>query len=165
MLIAPTARAGGQNTLQMATSLAYPVGDVILVVGVASLLLRGVPAGARRALSLIAGALCLFVIGDSLYAYATLHSVFANSDALNVTYAVALALFVLAARCQRSVTPGAVGASRRRRVSWMPYVAVAAGFIVPPCLGALRDVRYAGDRSSGNGPGGPGVRATAAQPA
>ena len=62
VLIAPTARAGGQSTLQMATSLAYPVGDVILVVGVASLLLRGVPASARRALSLIAGALCLFVV-------------------------------------------------------------------------------------------------------
>ena len=130
VLIAPTARAGGQSTLQMATSLAYPVGDVILVVGVASLLLRGVPASARRALSLIAGALCLFVIGDSLYAYVTLHGVFANSDALNVTYAVALALFVLAARCQRSVAPGAVGVVRRRRVSWMPYVAVAAGFVV-----------------------------------
>ena len=60
----------------------------------------------------------------------TLHGVFANSDALNVTYAVALALFVLAARCQRSVAPGAVEVIRRRRVSWMPYVAVTAGFIV-----------------------------------
>ena len=85
---------------------------MILIVGVASLLLRGVPASARRALSLIAGALCLFVIGDSLYAYVTLHGVFANSDALNVTYAVALALFVLAARCQRSAD-----ARRRRRSS------------------------------------------------
>jgi two-component system cell cycle response regulator len=130
VLIAPTARAGGQNTLQMAVTLAYPVGDVILVVGVASVLLRGVPASARRALSLVAGALCLFVIGDTLYAYVTLHGVFANSDALNVTYAVALALFVLAARCQRPVTPGTEDVLRRRRVSWMPYVAVAAGFVV-----------------------------------
>jgi two-component system, cell cycle response regulator len=130
VLIAPTARAGGQSTLQMAVTLAYPVGDVILVVGVASLLLRGVPASARQALSLVAGALCLFVIGDSLYAYVTLHGVFANSDALNVTYAVALALFVLAARCQRPVTPGTEEVIRRRRVSWMPYVAVAGGFVV-----------------------------------
>ena len=49
VLIAPTARAGGQSTLQMAFSLAYPVGDVILIVGVASLLLRGVADSTRRA--------------------------------------------------------------------------------------------------------------------
>jgi two-component system, cell cycle response regulator len=130
VLIAPTARAGGQSTVQMAFSLAYPVGDVILAVGVASVLLRGVPDGTRRALSLVAGALCLFIIGDALYAYVTLHGVFANSNALNVTYAVALALFVLAARCQRPAGAGAADRIRPRRISWMPYVAVASGFVV-----------------------------------
>jgi two-component system cell cycle response regulator len=130
VLIAPTARAGGQSTVQMAVSLAYPVGDVILIVGVASLLLRGVPDGTRRALWLVAAALCLFVIGDALYAYVSLHSVFADSDALNVTYALAFALFVLAALCQRPATVGTADVVVRRGVSWMPYVAVAAGFVV-----------------------------------
>jgi len=130
VLIAPTARAGGQSTLQMAVSLAYPVGEVILIVGVASLLLRGVPDSTRRALWLVAVALCLFVIGDTLYAYVTLHGVFAMSDALNVTYALAFALFVLAARCQRPAEAGTVDVIRQRRVSWMPYVAVASGFVV-----------------------------------
>jgi two-component system cell cycle response regulator len=130
VLIAPTARAGGQSTLQMAFSLAYPVGDVILIVGVASLLLRGVADTTRRALWLVTGALCLFVIGDALYAYVTLHGVFDNSNALNVTYALAFALFVLAARCQRPGKAGTEGVIRRRGVSWMPYVAVASGFAV-----------------------------------
>ena len=130
LLIAPTARAGGQSTLQMAVSLAYPVGDVILIVGIASLLLRGVARSTRRALWLAAVALGLFVIGDVLYAYVALHGVFANSDPLNVTYALAFALFVLAARCQRPVDAGPEGVTRQRGVSWMPYAAVAAGFIV-----------------------------------
>jgi two-component system, cell cycle response regulator len=130
VLIAPTARAGGQSGLQMAASLAYPVGDVILIVGLASVLLRGVPDSTRRALSLIAVALCLFVVGDALYAYVALHGVFANTDALNVTYAVALALFVLAARCQRPVEAQTAEVIRARRMSWMPYVAVASGFVV-----------------------------------
>ena len=78
----------------------------------------------------MAAALCLFVIGDALYAYVTLHGVFANSDALNVTYAVALGLFVLAARCQRPAEAGTANAPRQRGVSWMPYVAVASGFVV-----------------------------------
>jgi two-component system cell cycle response regulator len=130
VLIAPTARAGGQNTLQMVASLAYPVGDVILIVGVASLLLRGVPASTRRALWLVAVALCLFVIGDALYASVTLHGEFAMSDALNVTYALAFALFILAARCQRPTEAGTADVIRQRRVSWMPYLAVASGFLV-----------------------------------
>jgi two-component system, cell cycle response regulator len=131
VLIAPTARAGGQSTLQMAFSLAYPVGDVILIVGVASaLLLQGVADSTRRALWLVTAALCLFVIGDALYAYVTLHGVFASSDALNITYAMAFVLFILAARCQRPVDAAVPEFIKPARVSWMPYTAVAAGFAV-----------------------------------
>src|SRR3984957_12047205 len=124
VLIAPTARAGGQSTLQMAFSLAYPVGDVILIVGVASLLLRGVAESTRRALWLVTAALCLFVIGDVLYAYVTLHGVFASSDALNLTYAIAFALFILAARCQGHANEAVPQLIRSRQVSWVPYIAV-----------------------------------------
>ncbi len=130
VLIAPTARAGGQSTLQMAFSLAYPVADVILIVGVASLLLRGVPESMRRALWLVTAALCMFVIGDVLYAYVTLHGVFADSNALNLTYAVAFALFILAARCQSPADASAARVIRPPGVSWVPYIAVSAGFAV-----------------------------------
>jgi two-component system, cell cycle response regulator len=129
-LIVPTADAGGQNTLQMAFSLAYPVGDVILIVGVVSLLLRGVADSERRALWLVTGGLCLFVIGDVLYAYVTLHGVFSDSSALNITYAVAFALFILAARCQGQADTTAAKLIKAPRVSWVPYMAVAAGFAV-----------------------------------
>jgi diguanylate cyclase (GGDEF)-like protein len=133
LLIEPTARAGGQSTLQMAISLAYPVGDMILLVGVASLLLRGVAGSMRAALWLVTAGLCLFVVGDVLYAYVSLHGGFANGDALDITYVVALSLFVLAARWQPSVdatASAATGAVRSQGVSWMPYLAVAAGFSV-----------------------------------
>ncbi|MEA2286486.1 MAG: hypothetical protein QOJ21_2529 [Solirubrobacteraceae bacterium] len=133
LLIEPTAHAGGQSTLQMAFSLAYPVGDMILIVGVASLLLRGVAGSMRRVLWLVTAALCLFVVGDVLYAYVTLHGVFENGDALDITYVVALALFVLAARCQAPVTatgPPPTEPVMSQRVSWVPYLAVAAGFSV-----------------------------------
>jgi diguanylate cyclase (GGDEF)-like protein len=130
VLIEPTARAGGQSTLQMAFSLAYPVADVILIVGVASLLLRGVADSRRRALWLVTAALCLFVIGDVLYAYVSLHGVFTDSSALNLTYAVAFALFILAARCQGPADSVVTELIKPPRVSWMPYIAVGAGFAV-----------------------------------
>ena len=130
VLIAPTARAGGQDTLQMMFSLAYPVGDVILIVGVASLLLRGAADSTRRSLWLVTAALCLFVIGDSLYAYVTLHGAFTTSDALNVTYAMAFVLFIVAAHCQGPADGAMPQLIRPRQVSWMPYIAVASGFAV-----------------------------------
>ena len=130
LLIAPTARSGGQSTLQMGFSLAYPVGDVILVVGIASVLLRGVPVIMRRALWLVTVALCMAVVGDALSAYVTLHGVNAHSNALNVFYVVSLALFILAARCRGLAQAGAAEVVRTQRVSWMPYVAVVSGFAV-----------------------------------
>jgi signal transduction histidine kinase len=130
LIIGPTASAGGQSAVQMAFSIAYPVGDLILIVGLAWLLLRGVPANTRRALRLLAAGLGLFVIGDLLYGYATLHDGFGGGDALNATYYVGLALFILAARSQWTGTADAeaVGDTRASGISWMPYLGVAAGF-------------------------------------
>jgi diguanylate cyclase (GGDEF)-like protein len=87
----------------------------------------------RTALWLLIAGLCLFVVGDVLYAYVTLHGVFENGDALEITYAVALALFIVAARSQApATTTGSAPTepARSQRVSWMPYIAVAAGFSV-----------------------------------
>jgi diguanylate cyclase (GGDEF)-like protein len=83
----------------------------------------------RGALWLLTAGLCLFVVGDVLYAYVTLHGVFENGDALDTTYVLALAVFVLAARSQAtgSAPPGPASS---QRVSWVPYLAVAAGFSV-----------------------------------
>jgi two-component system cell cycle response regulator len=49
---------------------------------------------------------------------------------LNVTYALAFALFVLATRCQGSADTRRSQVIKPPRVSWMPYSAVAAGFAV-----------------------------------
>jgi two-component system, cell cycle response regulator len=78
----------------------------------------------------VTAALCLFVIGDSLYAYVTLHGAFTTSDALNVTYAMAFVLFIVAAYCQGPADGGMPELIRPRQVSWMPYIAVASGFAV-----------------------------------
>src|SRR5664279_2611347 len=47
--LGPTLAAGGQGGVAMAVSLAYPLGDMVLLVGVAALLFRGAPAGMRGA--------------------------------------------------------------------------------------------------------------------
>jgi signal transduction histidine kinase len=128
LVLGPTTQAGG-DTLQLVFSVAYPVGDMILIVGLASVLLRDTTDSTRRALWLLAGGLVLFVAGDVVYAYATLHGTFSGGDALNLTYYVAFALFAVAAwrvrfgSGERDTQP-----PRRRGVSWVPYLGVASGF-------------------------------------
>jgi hypothetical protein len=69
LVLGPTAKAGG-DPLQMVFSVAYPVGDMILIVGLASVHLRGVRERTRRALWLLAGGLVLFVVAFALFAAA-----------------------------------------------------------------------------------------------
>ncbi len=131
LVLGPTLRAGGQSPVQMAFSVAYPVGDMIVIVGVASLLLRGVSRAMRSALWYLTAGLCLFVVGDVIYAYVTLHGLFQNGDLLDTTYVVAFALFALAAARARSDTSGSVAQTRREpRVSWPPTLGAAAGVVV-----------------------------------
>jgi signal transduction histidine kinase len=131
LVLGPTTQAG-EDPLQMLFSVAYPVGDMILIVGLASVLLRDTTDSTRRALWLLAGGLVLFVAGDVVYAYATLHGTFSGGDALNLTYYVAFALFAVAAWRVRFGSSERDAQPRRhhRRVSWMPYLGVASGFAV-----------------------------------
>ncbi len=131
LVLGPTARAGGQSPVQMAFSIAYPVGDMIVIAGVASLLLRGVSRTMRSARWYLTAGLRLFVVGDVIYAYVTLHGLLQNGDLLDTTYVVAFALFALAAARARAETGGTISPSRRdARASWFPTFGAGAGVIV-----------------------------------
>jgi signal transduction histidine kinase len=78
----------------------------------------------------------------------TLHGVFDNTDLLNIAYALRLALLVLAARAARRrrwATP-----PPSRRISWLPYAAVAAGFAML-LLAEITRRAIAGRRGRGDG--------------
>ncbi|MDQ1495027.1 MAG: hypothetical protein QOG69_1510 [Actinomycetota bacterium] len=127
--LGPTIAAGGQSPASMAVSMAYPVGDMVLLVGLAALLFRGAPAGMRASLNLVGLALAGFVVTDLCYGWVTLHGGYEGGDLVDAGWMVALALFVFAATAQPHA--GAVPASRpqfvgRKRVSWLPYLGLAA---------------------------------------
>jgi diguanylate cyclase (GGDEF)-like protein len=130
VVLGPTAVEGGPSVLQDVFSIAYPVGDIVLLVGLASVLLRQAPSSAQRSLQFIAVGLLLYVVGDLIYGYITLHSVYHGGDPVDTFYMVAIALFAVAGAAQ----PTAVAAPAvriepaRPRVSWAPYLASALGF-------------------------------------
>jgi diguanylate cyclase (GGDEF)-like protein len=128
VVLGPTVVQSGSDALETAFSIAYPVGDMILLVGLGSVLLRGV-GGAASVLRLIAGGLVCFVAADLVYGYIALHSTFEAGDPVDALWMMAMALFAVAGAAQVSSESATdVVARTGRRASWAPYLGVAAGF-------------------------------------
>jgi diguanylate cyclase (GGDEF)-like protein/PAS domain S-box-containing protein len=128
LVLGPTVVVGGESALQVGFSVAYPAGDMVLVVGLASVLMRGSAASARWALRLLVAGVVLFVVGDLVYGYVTLHSSYQSGDAIDTAWIVALALMAIAGTTQRASDDGEAIATTRESVGWLPPAAVAFGF-------------------------------------
>jgi diguanylate cyclase (GGDEF)-like protein len=130
---AQTLADGGQSTLQMIVSMAYPAGDLALLAGLVITLLLWSPWAIRPALALIAMGLAMFVAADLVYSYALLHDGYVSGGPIDALWIVALGLFALAATTvgkARSEQPEGVIPDREnteKRASWLPLAALAIG--------------------------------------
>jgi diguanylate cyclase len=129
VVLGPTALAGG-DPLQAAFSVAYPVGDMVLLVALASALLRGTAPSARRPLQLLASGIAAYIAADLVYGWITLHSSYQGGDPVDTLWMVAIALTAVAPAAQRAVSEPEQIAPAHNRVGVLPYVAVALGFAV-----------------------------------
>lgn len=136
LVLAQTVTEGGQSTLQMLVSVAYPIGDLALLAGLGVVLLRWSPATLRTPLSLIAAGLAMFIVADIVYSYAVLHDGYSSGGPIDTLWVGAMALFALAAMSQQTALPGApetVVPNREiseQRVGWVPFVALGIGGLV-----------------------------------
>ncbi|HTR72072.1 MAG TPA: HAMP domain-containing sensor histidine kinase [Solirubrobacteraceae bacterium] len=155
LVLGPTAEAGGQDTLATAVSVAYPMGDLILLAGLAAVLLRSSPAILRTPLLLIAAGMSASIVADAVYGYGVLHGTYTNGDPIDTLYVAEFLLFALAAIAQlrpgsleylgpgdpnaialgqgdqNAIDPFARAREWRQpapRASWLPYVSVATAF-------------------------------------
>jgi diguanylate cyclase (GGDEF)-like protein len=129
VVLGPTVVKSGSDVLQTAFSVAYPVGDMILLVGLGSVLLR---AGASNpaVLRLIAAGLVCFVAADLAFGYISLHATYQSGNPVDMLWMAAMALFAVAGAAQPSAQTDAEPQAehRLRSASWAPYIAVAAAF-------------------------------------
>ncbi len=130
VVLGPTAVEGGSSTLQTAFSVAYPVGDMVLLVGLATLLLGQLLHSSRLALGFLAAGLVFFVAADLVYGYITLHSTYTGGDPVDALWMVAIAFLAMAGAAQRPVDgPEEIPfAAEQQRLSRIPNFAVAVGF-------------------------------------
>jgi diguanylate cyclase (GGDEF)-like protein/PAS domain S-box-containing protein len=150
-LLRPALATLDPNPLGAALSLGYPIGDLVLLFGMAALALRR-PAGIEpRALAALVGGLGLMFVADVGYGELTLAGSFGVDRWPDVGYLSSSLLIALAGYLQMHAartraTPQSAGLSR-----WLlalPYVGLAAGYgtVIALTLGAvsgeLREVLF-----------------------
>lgn len=122
-----------RTPLETITSVAYPVGDMILLVALGTTLLRGAAPQTQRILRPMALAIAIFVVADLAYGYIVLHSVYHDGDPINTLYMLAFACFTAAALRQRVLTRAGEIPDHHTQgthASWLPYMAIAAGMAI-----------------------------------
>jgi diguanylate cyclase (GGDEF)-like protein len=130
VVLGPTVREGWQGMLSTIVSVSYPVGDMILLVGLGSALLRRTDPSSAPALRFMAAALASFVAADMVYGYILLHSTYHGGDPVDSLWMIAIALTAVAGAAQTTPTrtPHTVEEETSPQASWAPYLASALGF-------------------------------------
>jgi PAS domain S-box-containing protein len=133
-VLGPTAKTGGQGPLAMAVSLAYPVGDLTLLAGLAIVLLRRSPPTLRVPLLLISAGMVMSVVADVVYGNGVLNDTYTGGDPIDTLYVLEFIAFALAGIAQKPIASGdramAVGSWTQPapRASWLPYITAPIGF-------------------------------------
>ena len=130
VVLGPTIVHSGPDGLQTGIAIAYPVGDVVLLVGLGSVLLRRCDRSSVRALKVLAAGLIFFVAADLVYGYLTLHSSYEGGDPVDSLWMIAVAMFAVSGAAQDAPERSVDGAPSRGlgRVDWTPYIGVAVCF-------------------------------------
>jgi diguanylate cyclase (GGDEF)-like protein len=118
---------------------AYPVGDLLLLFGILSVLWRGVPPSTVLSLRLFGLAVLVFIAADLTYDWITVHSTYLGGDPVDTLWVTALCLVCLSASSRLRSKPDGPRAPRpvvvAARPSFLPYVAVVSCFVLLAVLG------------------------------
>ena len=96
-IISPTTAQYENGQLDQILAAAYPVGDLVLLGGIFTLLFRGAQGAVRSMLMLYLTGLLLNVAGDLSYAYASLNGTYESGGWMDISWILAYWFFALAA--------------------------------------------------------------------
>jgi diguanylate cyclase len=145
LALGPAVAMGLHIDLVALVTYAYPVGDLLLLFGILTLLWRGVPRSSVMALKIFAIGLLLFIAADLIYAYITVHSTYLGGDPVDSLWMLGVTAVCISAASQLRTKPtGNVvkpPESVRGRPSFLPYVAVLSSYVLLAFVG-LRSVGF-----------------------
>jgi diguanylate cyclase (GGDEF)-like protein len=133
LVLGETLRLSGDSGLAKALSVAYPVGDLVLLFGIAIVVLRHTGEKVGRALSIMVGGMALFVVADLSYGRLSLEDAYTGGDWPDAFWMAAQVAFAIAALHQHRQLSAATGGERISRrdvqsISRLPYLAVVVSF-------------------------------------
>jgi diguanylate cyclase (GGDEF)-like protein len=147
LALGPAVGTGLRFDLFDLVTYAYPIGDLLLLFGILTLLWRGVPRSSVMALKIFAVGLLLFIAADLTYAYITVHSTYLGGDPVDTLWMLGVTAVCISAasqlRTKLSVTLVAPAEPVPGRPSFLPYVAVLSSYVL---------LAYVGFRSVGFNP-------------
>ncbi|MBL7255699.1 EAL domain-containing protein [Actinoplanes sp. LDG1-01] len=126
LVIGPALQVENATALQVAMSAALPVGDLLLVLALASVLLRR--HGRQPATLLLTAAVGTYVVADFAYSWITLNDRFTGGTWPDLFWLTGCYLFVLATRRRHKSTAERIGRAGRSRISLLPYGASAIAY-------------------------------------
>ena len=131
--LGPTAKQVGSTPLETFVSMAYPIGDLVLIFAITRILLRQPASAVGRAITILAVGLVLFVIADVAFAALSFSESYEGGDWPDSLWMVAQVLFAIAAqyqfwRASRQAHEVVVETPRVRQFSPLPYLAVFGAF-------------------------------------
>ncbi len=131
-VIAPTI-AAGEEPLKIGLNLIYVIGDLVLLLGIVTILLKQPKEVSRRALyAIITGLICV-AVADIGFAYFTLQNITPTGTWSYAFFTLTSYFMILAAYFQRQsgtklLSAETSAAFQTAKFSWLPYLAVAVGF-------------------------------------
>jgi class 3 adenylate cyclase len=131
-IISPTAAQYESGNLDQILAAAYPVGDLVLLGGIFTLLFRGAEGAVRSMLIIYLTGLLLNVAGDLAYAYTSLNGMYVSGGWMDLSWILAYWFFALAAVRQGYTTgskPGSLSARLFAHSSLiLPLTAIGLGY-------------------------------------
>ena len=135
-LLRPITQAHDGDLLKMVLSLAYPISDLVMLIGISSLLLRKAGSETRRDIVniLLFGVVVNF-LADFVFGYQSLAGIYETGSSVDALFCLANVPVMLAAHMQFVRSSGGDNSLDRRLTHapaffWVPYVAVGAVYLV-----------------------------------
>jgi diguanylate cyclase (GGDEF)-like protein len=141
-LLGPLVSAGGESSIEVFLTLAYPVGDLLLLWGVLVILYHLNTYRSNGPLWLLAAGLGVFIVTDSAYSHLSLLGIYQSGSWVDVGYTGGYLLLGLAAVLQARPAPVVLArvepfSDRQLRVAntngwtaYLPYGWVAAAYLM-----------------------------------
>lgn len=144
----PLATNDGHSVHAVVYAVAYPLGDLILLVAAVRTLQRGVAPSSRRAVRTIAVGILVYVVSDATLGYIGLHGSYHGGNHVDIIAMAAITLFAIAGTLQPEVTvPEARPPAGLMSSSWISFAAAALVFVLVFVVerhDAIRDLSIVG---------------------